>query len=249
MLATFCLRLACGLGASLLLVPPALVNPRFFRSQLLIALALAAGAGVVLGRAASAPAWTAIGAALALAVAASVSWSLAGAPGGRVLIPLTTAALAAALLLTAPIPRPVAPAWRLGADNLTSAAVLGVSTTAMLIGHFYLIAPGMSLKPLFNLLAGLGAAIVMRMALAAVGLWSWTSTHSLVNLEDEIVLWLPLRWSLGFVAPLVLGVMAWQAARIRSTQAATGILYVVVIFCFLGEVMSQVLLGSTGLPM
>jgi hypothetical protein len=40
--------------------------------------------------------------------------------------------------------------------------------------------------------------------------------------------------------------MAWQSARIRSTQSATGILYVVVIFCFLGELTSQLLLGSTG---
>ena len=46
---------------------------------------------------------------------------------------------------------------------------------------------------------------------------------------------------LGFVAPLVLGWMAWQTARIRSTQSATGILYVVVIFCFLGELTSLLL--------
>ena len=90
------------------------------------------------------------------------------------------------------------------------------------------------------------AATLVRMALASAGLWSWTAGHSLGNLEDETVLWLPLRWGLGLVAPLVLGWMAWQTARIRSTQSATGILYVVVILCFLGELTSQVLLGSTG---
>jgi hypothetical protein len=50
-----------------------------------------------------------------------------------------------------------------------------------------------------------------------------------------VALWLPVRWLVGFLAPLGLVWMAWQAARIRSTQSATGILYVVVIFCFLGE--------------
>jgi len=55
-----------------------------------------------------------------------------------------------------------------------------------------------------------------------------------------------VRWGLGFVAPLVLGVMAWQTARIRSTQSATGLLYVVVIFCFLGELTGQLLLSTTG---
>src|SRR5262249_37027604 len=59
----------------------------------------------------------------------------------------------------------------------------------------------------------------------------------------DAALWLPLRWGLGFVGPLVLGGMAWQTARMRSTQSATGILYVVVIFCFLGELTAE-LLGS-----
>ena len=52
----------------------------------------------------------------------------------------------------------------------------------------------------------------------------------------------------GFVAPLALDWMAWQTARIRSTQSATGILYVVVIFCFLGELTSQ-LLRETGMTL
>jgi hypothetical protein len=38
--------------------------------------------------------------------------------------------------------------------------------------------------------------------------------------------------------------MAWESAKIRSTQSATGILYVVVIFCFLGELSSQLLLAT-----
>ena len=33
--------------------------------------------------------------------------------------------------------------------------------------------------------------------------------------------------------------MAWETARIRSTQSATGILYVVTIVCFLGELLSR----------
>jgi hypothetical protein len=55
-----------------------------------------------------------------------------------------------------------------------------------------------------------------------------------------------VRWGLGIVAPVVLGWMAWETARIRSTQSATGILYVVVIVCFLGELTSQLLVDKTG---
>jgi hypothetical protein len=40
--------------------------------------------------------------------------------------------------------------------------------------------------------------------------------------------------------------MAWETAKIRSTQSATGILYVVVIVCFLGELTGQLLFDKTG---
>ena len=60
-------------------------------------------------------------------------------------------------------------------------------------------------------------------------------------MDNETVLLLSLRWGLGFAGVLVLGWMSWESARIRSTQSATGILYVVVIFCFLGELSGQLL--------
>ena len=249
MLPLFCLRLAAGLIGSLLLLSPAQVNPRFYRAHFLIALGLASVALVFLAGAGGVALPAVVGVGMALAFAGSLAWSVEGAPAGRLLAGLTAAALAAALVLVelaAAGERP--PGWVL-ADSLTSAALLGTATTAMLIGHSYLIAPAMSLTPLLRLLAALFAATLARVAVASAGLWSWTAGHSLFNLEDETVLWLPLRWGLGFVGPLVLGWMAWQTARMRSTQSATGILYVVVIFCFLGELTSQLLWASTRLTL
>jgi hypothetical protein len=249
MVSIFCLRLAAGLTAALLLLSPAQVNPRFFRTHFLVVLGLTAGT--------LAFSWPGAGPALAavlvagmlLAFAGSVAWSLQRAPAGRLLMALTAADLLAALTLleiagAAPADLP----WVL-AGTYTSAALLGTATTAMLIGHSYLIAPTMSMTPLLRLLAALGVATLARLAVSAAGLWSWTGGHSLFNLEDDTVLWLPLRWGLGFLGPLVLGWMAWQTARMRSTQSATGILYVVVIFCFLGELTGQLLLKSTGVTL
>jgi hypothetical protein len=83
------------------------------------------------------------------------------------------------------------------------------------------------------------------MAVDGYALGCWTATHSLVSLKSgDAIYLLPLRWLVGFLAPLGLSWMAWQAARIRSTQSATGILYVVVIFCFVGELTSQLLRGT-----
>jgi hypothetical protein len=248
MLSLFCLRLAVGLVGSLLLLTPAQVNPRFFRTHFLVALGLTAVA-LVGSWGSSLPLLAALGVGAALAFAGSLVWSLEGAPAGRILMAATFAALLAALaLLEAAGAPPGEWAWAL-AGGFTSAALLGTATTAMLMGHSYLIAPAMSLTPLLRLLAALFVATAARLLVAAAGLWFWTGGHSLFNLEDETVLWLPLRWGLGFVGPLVLGYLAWQTARMRSTQSATGILYVVVIFCFLGELTSQLLWASTRLTL
>ena len=248
MLVLFCLRLAAGLLACLLLLSPGPINPRFYRTHFLVALALAAVALAFGYETAGAGLLTALGCAVVLSLAGFFCWSLEGAPLGRTLIAATTVVLGTALVLTETAAEPSAGlGWRLAADA-TSAALLGSATTAMLLGHMYLIAPGMTMAPLMRLLTALLAAVVARLALAAAGLWLWSSTggRSLVTLEDETVLWLPVRWGLGFVAPLVLGVMARQTAKIRSTQSATGLLYVVVIFCFLGELTGQLLQSTTG---
>src|SRR5436309_1799681 len=99
MLALFCLRLACGMVACLLLLSAGQVNPRFFRTHLLTALGLTVLAAVFLCDTADLPLWLALVTGMALAFAGSVVWLLEGAPGGRGLVVLTAAALTAALLL------------------------------------------------------------------------------------------------------------------------------------------------------
>jgi hypothetical protein len=134
------------------------------------------------------------------------------------------------------------------AGDVTSAALLGAAVTAMLMGHSYLIAPGMSMTPLLRLIGAIGVAALARMAVDGYALARWTTAHPFSSLGNDFLLWLPLRWGLGFVGPLVLGGMAWQAARIRSTQSATGILYVVVVFCSLGE-LTGLLLRAAGVTL
>jgi hypothetical protein len=253
MVTVFCLRLSVGLMASLLILPVSQIAPRFFRVHFLTALGLS-GLAMVLSdldseRAGVPFMWTTV-AAMALLFIGSVVWHLEGAPLGRLVAILSTASIAFALAFL-----------RMGAitkdsdrfahillfaDDLTSAAVLGLAMTAMLIGHSYLISPTMSLTPLLRMLAALGISLFIRMAMAGVGLWMWTEQTASPLSETETVLWLGVRWVLGFFAPLILGWMAWETARIRSTQSATGILYVVVIVCFLGELTSQLLLHKTG---
>jgi hypothetical protein len=245
MLALFCLRLASGLAAAMLLLPVGQTNPRFCRAHFLTMLGLTVGAAAFLWHGAGTAVCASLVASMVLTFLGSVIWSVDRAPGGRVIGPVTALSLAGSLILIRVVqvpgdffPLPII-------DDLTSAALLGLSTTAMLMGHAYLIAPAMSIKPLMRLLVAFFISLAVRAAVNAVGFHSWTQVHSLGKL-DEVTLLLPLRWGIGIVGPAVLGFMAWQTARIRSTQSATGILYVVVIFCFLGELISQLLFQMAG---
>jgi hypothetical protein len=246
MLAIFCLRLALGLIACLLLLSPAQVNPRFFRTHFLTTLGLTAVAAVFLRDSADLWLWLLLAGVAALSALGSMSWMLEGAPGGRMLMVLTVPPLFGALVLAGHDLRAQGEPWWLLGDDLTSAALLGSAVTAMLMGHSYLLAPAMSLTPLYRLLAALAGTTALRIGVALAGLWLWTAAPGGHTLDSEMILWLAVRWGIGFAGPLVLCWLAWETARIRSTQSATGILYVVVILCFLGELTSQLLLTRTG---
>lgn len=243
MLPIFCLRLGCGLLGALWLLSPALVNPRFYRTHFLTVLGLSVAAAIFLRGTGEPWLWFALGGTILLAFLGSLAWSLEGAPAGQVLGVLTLCGAVAALCLSSQEGASGRSPAALIMGELSSAALLGTATTAMLMGHSYLIAPSMSLKPLFRLLTAFFSALGLRALIAGIGLWIWAGEHSLATL-DEVTMVLPLRWGIGFIGPFVLGIMAWKTAKIRSTQSATGILYVIVILTFLGELVSQVLLHN-----
>jgi hypothetical protein len=246
MLAIFCLRLACGMLACLLILPAASLNPRFFRTHFLTALGLTCVAMLFLHDIASPVLSITLATAVGLTVLGSMSWMLENAPGGRALLVLAVLAELLALPQAGYAVRAVGEPWWLLADDLSAAAILGSTITAMLIGHSYLMAPAMSLAPLYRLLGLQGVSITLRIVVAGTGLWLWTGAATAPRLDTEMLLWLAIRWLIGLLGPLGLCWMAWETARIRSTQSATGILYVVVILCFLGELTSQLLLERTG---
>src|SRR5437870_3048197 len=100
MLSVFTLRLATGMIACLLLLSPAKINPRYFRTHFLTALGLAGVALVFLPDAAAT--WTLRGllvAAMVVAFLGSASFSLENAPGGMVLAVVDAGLLTASLVL------------------------------------------------------------------------------------------------------------------------------------------------------
>ena len=226
--------------AVLPLLPASVVPPRFFRVQFLSVLAVIVIAGLFSTDIANVTFWIALGLTGLFSLAGSIVWHTDEAPFGRTLFYLTLAAMLGAVAIR----REFDP---LLIDDLLGAAMLGSAISSMLMGHSYLIAPAMSMTPLLRLLGCLTATLALRILSACVGLWWWTRPAQATTLEMETALWLGARWLLGLLAPMVLVWMSWETARIRSTQSATGILYVVTIVVFLGELLSLLLVEKTGL--
>jgi hypothetical protein len=177
--------------------------------------------------------------------------------------PLTVAlAGSAAALLAAggglaapPVPLPHRPPLVIAA-LLASALLLGWSLITMLLGHWYLVAPRLAFRHLVVFCRVLVAAIALRLAALLATLAAASAVDArvepnplrlLTGLGGEgIFFWFRLLW--GLAVPLVLAVMALHCARQRSNQSATGILYVVVVGTFIGEITGYYLLVTTGLP-
>src|SRR5258708_867508 len=98
MLALFCLRLATGLSAALLILTPKQINPRFYRTHFLAILGLACAGAILLIGLANPCLTFFLAVSLVSAFLGSLVWSLQGAPGGRVIMAVTTASLIGSLI-------------------------------------------------------------------------------------------------------------------------------------------------------
>ncbi len=138
-------------------------------------------------------------------------------------------------------------------STLTSAALLGGACTAMVLGHWYLVIPSLEVRHLqsivgFHIVTLAGRVLIVGVVLAlAVGvpLTTGQSLRRYVTSIDGIFFW--QRVLFGLAAPVVLSYLTWETAKIRSTQSATGILYVDFFTVVVGEVLACYVLLSTGL--
>ena len=136
--------------------------------------------------------------------------------------------------------RPSNVGWSI-AGALASLALLGSVNLAMILGHWYLVVRGMSIDPLKRLtVATLATAIVKVLLVIAV---------IVLNPQpmNDIFFWMRAGW--GLLGPLALYPMVWGTVKLRSTMAATGILYVDVVAVIIGEVLGGILAAQHHLPL
>jgi hypothetical protein len=133
-----------------------------------------------------------------------------------------------------------------------SALVLGFVGGALVLGHWYLVVPGLALGHLSRLNRASLAALYARTALLAVTLAvfhdrlsrpdvaSFRAAYDLMGLITRIVV--------GLVVPIVLGHLTAATIRLKATQPATGILYASTVLVLMGELMALVVTDSLHIP-
>ena len=135
----------------------------------------------------------------------------------------------------------------LSLDIVSGSLLLGTTFAAMLLGHWYLNSPTMKLEPIRWLIILLTIALVSRTVLSAAGFFVHFRNGDLTG--GFTWAGLAMRWLAGLVGLGGMTWMTWQTLKIPNTQSATGILYVALIFVFLGELASAMLTHSTAIPL
>ena len=129
------------------------------------------------------------------------------------------------------------------AGALASVAILGSVNLAMILGHWYLVVRGMPIDPLRRLTIATLVSTIARIVVVSVAL---TLTWNEIAVRQGIFFWMRALW--GLLGPLLLYPMVWGTVKLRSTMAATGILYVDVVAVVIGEVLGGWLSAIVHLP-
>jgi protein NrfD len=138
---------------------------------------------------------------------------------------------------------------------LSSAALLGGACTAMILGHWYLVIPSMQVSHLQSIVKVHIASMIVRIVVVgaavvlAIGTWQpglGPSFRHYITSVAGIFFW--QRVLFGLFGPALLSYLTWETAKIRSTQSATGILYVDFFTVVVGEVLAKYLLLATRVP-
>jgi hypothetical protein len=254
MIAQFALRMMFGMSLMWSLMPRSQVSQGFFRIQMLIVMGLGVLAALTFGKLAQSPeavpllsaSFGKIGCMIlaGLAFFGSAFWTLGQRRTGTVIVFLIFALSGTVLLGSTMTRLDIANDWLLASAEFATAATLGGAMTGMLLGHWYLTAPTMSIDPLSSLNRFFGMAVLLRLAVSVTAL-----ALGYAHLQTQTHwLWLCLRWLAGIIGPLVLVVMVSRILRYRNTQSATGVLFVGVILTFIGELSATLLARELGIP-
>ena len=228
----------CGLAAFFYLRRPAVADVPAFYRRMQVGL-IAAAVACVLAQLALAQ----TGRRRSQRVVALLGFLVAVLAGSNLLHELMVARGTALLFA----PKPLA----VGLQTLSCAgvaAMTGLALMDMLLGHAYLTASKMTIAPFRRLNLALVTTTFLRALVATGGVLALQSWRPVERLWAFHGLFILTRWLVGLAVPLVFLYMALDCIKRRSTQSATGILYVAGVLILIGELIGLQLARETGLP-
>lgn len=126
--------------------------------------------------------------------------------------------------------------------------VTGAALGGMLLGHWYLVAPSLSFRPLRQMVRlVLGAVAVEAAVLAGVLVAATPAARAQMLSAYALPFWL-LVIGAGIVFTVIVTLLTAYFARIRANQPATAMLYVLIISVLMGVVPAHLLFFVTGTP-
>ena len=126
-------------------------------------------------------------------------------------------------------------------------ALSGAAWAGMLLGHWYLINPALSFRPLRQAVGIIFGAVLLEAASVVAGLLSGSAsqTRQLISGGDAVLFWCLVVGS-GIVFTAAVNGLTYYFARIRANQPATAMLYVLIISVLMGTVPAQLIFLQTG---
>ena len=120
----------------------------------------------------------------------------------------------------------------------------------MLLGHWYLVETSLSIRPLSVGSSLFSGAVALRIGVVIIALiYGGVAALRIADLRADLFdpgSLLRVSGPDGLLFPAFLAVMIRNTVRIRSTQSATGLLYVALILVLFGELTAAFLEVATG---
>ena len=246
-LGLFLLEACAGTALLLLFFPPGVLGGGFFTLHGGLA-AVFAGLALLVKPAGLPTGWAAAATGLLTAYTLASHWGWAGP--GRILLAAGAAAslwCLARVALVAPVE--AGSAWTV-VGAVAGGLFFGAVLLIMNLGHWYLVSRSLPFRLLARgaaLFAGLALFRTVYLALAMASHPASEGLHALLSLENDALFFL-FRVLWGIVGPLALSYFIWRTAAMKSNQAATGLLYVALVFVLIGALLSSYLTVATGFP-
>lgn len=277
-LVTFLVQLAVGMTVTAAILPPALIDKRFFKtiafwSFLFVGLALWAKHYAIFVL----PAVFGEGPGGSPALARAGQWLLylfgllclflwarikfRDIVVSRAELFFITAVGLAVLVIDSLLFRPtIGPAWSqnllLPLNYLSASLLLGGFLTGMIFGHWYLVNTDIPKRLLTVMAWVLIGVLIFRVAAVGGSMLLYKEVirpgtdflATLVSFAGHGIFFWE-RVLVGLAIPAVVAVMIWNTARIGSNQSATGIMYVACAFVFIGELVARYLFLLSAIPL